>query len=409
MPPVKKDKLGAEPSRVGLAQDVAVEALRAKEAKLMRYWERYDRSMNLPVLKKHGFVLSGEEYQGLVYPSFDDSDDRMKQQILIQFLSISPIQLTMTFTPRLTSSQKETQQQDYEPVSDRNPWLALIGNIGLSLTAIERAPLHLNALQQTDLVINARSELTQLIQDHYLRKACMSNAFKALLSWNALGNINMLVSDVGTGVKDFFYEPYQGYIQGPAQGTKGLVTGSVSLVGNTAKGTFGTVGRIFGSVSNGILVLADDKEYINQRQGAAVRDGRPENAYQGLRAGLWSAYGGVKSGLRGIYEEPLRGARRRGVVRGFLAGGAKGLGGAIIKPTSGVLDLIAKTSQGTENMIGRRKTEELPPSDATFANSDDPTMVEQARYQASSTRKLRDFRPLFSGSGQLRSFSTLES
>ena len=91
----------------------------------------------------------------------------------------------------------------------------------------------------------------------------MTNAFKALLSCNTFGNINILVSDVRTGVKDFFYEPYQGYIRGPAQGTKGLIKGSASLVGYTAKGTFGTVGRIFGTMSNGMLVLADDKDFLS--------------------------------------------------------------------------------------------------------------------------------------------------
>lgn len=248
-----------------------------KETRVDRYWTVYEQSTQLPVLKKHAFELSRTEYKHLVYPSVENYDDRMEQQILVQYLSMSPIQLSLTFTPRLTSSQKHSQRlRDDDPqLSNRNPWLVLIGNLGLSLTAIEQAPLNLNALQLTDLVINSRSDLTRLIQNHYLKKAYMSNALKAILSWNTLGNINMLVTDVGTGVKDFFYEPYQGYIRGPAQGTKGLLKGSASLVGYTAKGTIGTVGRIIGSFSNGMLVLADDREYLNLRQGYSVNDGAP--------------------------------------------------------------------------------------------------------------------------------------
>lgn len=263
-------------------------------------------------------------------------------------------------------------------------------------------------------MVNSKGELSKIIEAHYLRKAYMSNAFKALLSWNTLGNINMLVTDVGTGVKDFFYEPYQGYIKGPAEGTKGLIRGSMSLVGNTTKGTIGTVGRIFGSVSNGILVLADDKEYINTRQGNSVRDGKPENVYQGLRDGLKCTVNGVTSGLKGLYQEPIRGAQQNGVVKGFLKGSVKGIGGVIIKPTSGVLDFIAKTSQGTESMFQRKPKQIEQPQqiEPSGQNSDNPYAESrpfQASQQHSGTEKIRALRPLFSSSGQLRQFSSLDS
>ena len=81
----------------------------------------------------------------------------------------------------------------------------------------------------------------------------------------------------------------------------------------------------------------------------------PKNTLQGLRVGLNCAYKGVKSGIQGIYYEPIKGAKQQGVVKGFLKGSVRGLGGAIIKPTSGVLDLLAKTSLGTENMLNRNK------------------------------------------------------
>ena len=68
-------------------------------------------------------------------------------------------------------------------------------------------------------------------------------------------------------------------------------------------------------------------------------------------------------------------------MKGFLKGSVKGLGGAIIKPTSGVLDLIAKTSHGTENMIGtRRGLEQNPQLDEASALADDPSLWEQSRY-----------------------------
>lgn len=93
----------------------------------------------------------------------------------------------------------------------------------------------------------------------------------------------------------------------------------------------------------------------------------------------------MKSGLQGIYLEPIRGARQQGVVRGFLKGSVRGLGGAIIKPTSGVLDLIAKTSLGTENMLHRHSSKPgaLPPS---------PYTIGPAIFLASATQKSRPMR-----------------
>lgn len=52
--------------------------LKQNEQKLERYWERYERSMNLPVLKKHAFNLSQLENRALVYPSQENYDDLMK-------------------------------------------------------------------------------------------------------------------------------------------------------------------------------------------------------------------------------------------------------------------------------------------------------------------------------------------
>ena len=91
----------------------------------------------------------------------------------------------------------------------------------------------------------------------------MSNAWRLFASSNALGNVNMLVHDLGTGFKDFFYLPKEGFVNGPLQGGKGLIYGTASLLGNTSKGAFGSVSRLANSVSKGLLIVANDVDYIN--------------------------------------------------------------------------------------------------------------------------------------------------
>ena len=86
----------------------------------------------------------------------------------------------------------------------------------------------------------------------------------------------MLVYDIGTGVKDFFYRPMEGFVDGPIEGGKGIVMGTGSLLGNTARGAFGTVSRFMNSLSKSLLFLAGDEDYIDKREKDAVD--KPGNA-----------------------------------------------------------------------------------------------------------------------------------
>jgi len=99
------------------------------------------------MLNRQALELSYQRMRCFIYPPKDYVEE-MQSLLLIQYVSLSPIQLMMTFTPRLTSSQKETAKlQDGEPaVVHDNPWWHILRNLGLSLTAIEQAPLNLNAL-----------------------------------------------------------------------------------------------------------------------------------------------------------------------------------------------------------------------------------------------------------------------
>jgi vacuolar protein sorting-associated protein 13A/C len=96
-----------------------------------------------------------------------------------------------------------------------------------------------------------------VLSSHYKQKI-MNNLWSLFFSSNALGNVNMLAYDIGTGVKDFFYKPIDGFIIGPLEGGKGLYRGTSSLIFNTSKGTFGSVSKIMNSISKGLLIFTDD-------------------------------------------------------------------------------------------------------------------------------------------------------
>lgn len=89
----------------------------------------------------------------------------------------------------------------------------LLKNLGLQFTSITGAPFQLNALE-IENVYGSQAIIQGLLQDHYMSNI-KSNALKLVGSTDLIGNPTDLVSSIGTGVNQFFYEPKEGFMQGP--------------------------------------------------------------------------------------------------------------------------------------------------------------------------------------------------
>jgi len=72
----------------------------------------------------------------------------------------------------------------------------------------------------------------------------LSELYKILGSVELLGAPVSLISTLGTGVVDFFYEPAKGIVHGPDEFARGVATGTISLLKNSAYGIFHTVGQV---------------------------------------------------------------------------------------------------------------------------------------------------------------------
>ena len=75
---------------------------------------------------------------------------------------------------------------------------------------------------------------------------------------------------------------------------------------------------------------------------------KPKNVLEGVGYGLKSTFTGIASGITGVDENPIAGAKKDGVT-GFLKGTYRGLSGLVVKPVSGALDFFSKTSEGIKN------------------------------------------------------------
>ena len=82
----------------------------------------------------------------------------------------------------------------------------------------------------------------------------------------------------------------------------------------------------------------NEKEKINQ----------PKNVGEGIVKGFSSAGTSIWSGVSGVFTKPIEGAKNDG-VGGFIKGVGKGGAGLVTKTVSGVVDIVAKTSEGLDN------------------------------------------------------------
>jgi len=258
-----------------------------------------------------------------------------KYQIYIKYYSSSPLFIKISFY----STMKLESNKGFNN---------FLKNFGLALNTIEGAPIKINALELRELV-GTLNDIGYILKDRYMVRL-KRNLLSILGASSLIGNPIQLVNNVSTGVKDFFYKPIEGFVEGPIEGGKGLVKGTGSLVKHTVHGTFGSTSSIFSSLSKGVLVLANDKDYMKQRENTNHKE-RPDNVLEGLGFGLKSAAKGFGSGVTGLVKMPVRGAKDKG-FKGFLTGTFKGVTGLVVKPVSGAMDFISKTSEGIKNTAG---------------------------------------------------------
>ena len=232
--------------------------------------------------------------------------------------------------------------------------LDLLGNLGLQFTTITGAPLRLNALEIKN-VYGSQAIVTEQLKQHYM-STIKSNVLKFIGSTDLLGNPTDFVETLGTGVEQFYYAPRDGFMQGPLQGGLGLIKGTSSLMVHTLGGVSGSVSKITNTINRGFLVLSADLEYRQMKEISDIRD-RPTGVIDGLKKGVLGFGYSVWSGVSGIVSLPMQGMKTDG-AKGFGMGLGMGVLGTVVKPVSGVVDLVSKTTEGIENAVDGDVNEE---------------------------------------------------
>ena len=265
-------------------------------------------------------------------------EEENKNIIFINELNSSTLEFNLTFIAQI-------KDQMFEKLLQPNVFLKNLLNI---LNKIENVPFNLKGGTSLNLIGNI-SEIFQGILEIYKQQILIQliNIFGGM---EILGSPINFLNNLGKGFQDFLTKPIEGFMQGPIESAKALADGTTSLVKHTVNGTFNSTSKITSGISQGILFLTQDDEYIKEREEKKITE-KPKDIMEGIGYGLSAMVGGVFYGLSDVILKPIQETKKEGIVKGLTKGILKGLGGVIIKPISGVFDFVSKTTEGIKNGV----------------------------------------------------------
>uniref|UniRef100_A0A8D2LMG4 Vacuolar protein sorting 13 homolog C n=1 Tax=Varanus komodoensis TaxID=61221 RepID=A0A8D2LMG4_VARKO len=264
---------------------------------------------------------------------------------------ISPLKLHLSLS--LGSGGEASDKGKGEMIAIHSVNL-LLKSIGATLTDVDDLIFKL-AFFEIKYQFYRRDELIWRVIQHY-RDQFLKQMYVLVLGLDVLGNPFGLIRGLSAGVEAFFYEPFQGAVQGPEEFAEGFVIGVRSLLGHTVGGAAGMVSRITGSVGKGLAAITMDKEYQQKRREEMGR--QPKDFGDSLAKGGKGLLRGVVGGVTGIITKPVEGAKKEGAA-GFFKGIGKGLVGVVARPTGGIVDMASSTFQGIQRVA--ESTEEVSP------------------------------------------------
>ncbi|KAM4808096.1 intermembrane lipid transfer protein VPS13A [Rhinophrynus dorsalis] len=259
---------------------------------------------------------------------------------LYEYFHISPIKLHLSFSLSTggDDGNKEEREKELIPVQSLN---LLLKSIGATLTDVQDVVFKLAYFEIDNQFYTAQDLKNEVIR-HYSKQA-IKQMYVLVLGLDVLGNPFGLFRDLSEGVEAFFYEPYQGAIQGPEEFVEGMALGVKALVGGAVGGLAGAASRITSAMAKGVAAITMDEEYQHKRREAMNK--QPSGIKEGITRGGKGLVSGFVSGITGIVTKPIKGAQKEGAA-GFFKGVGKGLVGAVTRPTGGIIDMASSTFQG---------------------------------------------------------------
>jgi hypothetical protein len=285
------------------------------------------------------------------------------KMIYTEFANLNPIHilLSFSFTKGSTDEDREREmiERDLLRSAAYRPWTiegiglqrdfpALYGYLTKRVTGaltFERAPIFISCLHVEHSFVSY-NVLFETVMAHYYDQV-VKFGFSVVGSLEVLGDPIALGYNIGSGVKDLFYEPAKGIAISPKAFGEGLGRGGAKFAKKSIYGIFNTLNKTFNAVGTLASHASFDGEYQAKRAQRKQRE-QPKNVVHGIGQGFFELGKGLFDGITGVITKPVQGAQKEG-AEGFFKGVGKGLAGVVVKPVVGVFDFAQRTTEGIKN------------------------------------------------------------
>jgi hypothetical protein len=274
--------------------------------------------------------------------------------VYIEYLKLNPVKIKLNFLKGGEDDQEEISLhlvkrmvgKSTNSSHQRAQTLRFIVDIAMAVTSnISDAPIILNGML-LEHIYKPPDRIRDTVISHYFQSLMWQLA--KFCNFDFLGNPVSFAKTLGTGLTEFFIEPYQGMLNAsPGAFASGVLKGSRSLVQHTATGVFGAVESITDAVgSSAVQFIHLDAEFKQMR----LRKTKLKCRNMFLRPFQDIGYG-VVYGAIGIVRDPCtaysdtKAEGCTGKTCAIIQGCGSGLVGLAAKPLVGVFDAVSHTAE----------------------------------------------------------------
>jgi len=218
--------------------------------------------------------------------------------------------------------------------------------ISAVIPSLSDAAIRLNGKELKN-VFESGFHIANSLKEFYVNEG-LKQIYKVIGSLEIIGNPNQLISSLGTGVRDFFYEPALGIVKSPQALGLGLAKGTLSLVSHTTSGVFSFTSKISSQVGSGVAMLSLDDDFKQrharaQEETQSMRLTRKRDFIFVAIRPMVDIVVGVGEGIKGVVVEPIKGFQKKG-AKGLVLGIFVGILGIPAKPIVGLADAFTHAS-----------------------------------------------------------------
>jgi vacuolar protein sorting-associated protein 13A/C len=274
------------------------------------------------------FLLCFDIISDLTVPTAGSSDEK---KLYFEMLQLHPVRLNVSVVSTVTQLPVSKDGKPIEkPAHAESAGYRFIQALGVSLGNIDSVTLSLNALIIPHPFVTQR-ELISRIAQHY-KYQLLRQVWKVLLTFDVLGSPLSLISSMGTGVYDFFYDPYKSFVNSPSKVMQGIATGTYSLIRQSMYGVTNSTSKLTRSVEKAIAKATPGSEKQWQEQSLRYMT-YPRNSLSLVGVGVTNLASSLIGSAAGLLSSPFQGWKRSG---------ATGMVGGLV---NGVLDVGLRYGQ----------------------------------------------------------------